>query len=462
MYELIEHRRLDANTSTIEFSNIPQNYSDLVILLSLRSTRPLVDDGVVMTFNSQTTNRSSKDLYGLGSGSPASGTGTVMRLASCPAANSTASTFGNTLVHIPNYSGNTAKSSSVDGVMENNATYSVQTIVANLWNQTTAVSSIQISAEIAQFTQHSSATLYGVNRRAGIGRAPLAMGGYMSYSNGYWVHTFPSSGSFIPFTNMDVEYLVVAGGGSGTGGYVDGSGGIGGGGGGAGGFRTSAGPSGGGALAESSLALSAGVNYTVTVGAGAPSPGTTGFYAWGIKGSDSIFHTITSTGGGAGRARLEDPPTGVNGGSGSGGISDAAGGAGGNGTNGQGYAGGNGQTGYRAGAGGGGAGQIGFNSVTSSFDGGAGGDGVASTISGSLVTYAGGGGGGGGNTSGTRNGGNGGAGGGGRGGNANGNSGRTSGLVNTGGGGGGGGGGTSSAGTSGAGGSGIVIVRYRA
>lgn len=462
MYELIEHRRLDSAAASITFSSIPQNYSDLVVVVSGRSTADENSSGSYANVrpNNSVSSQSARTLRGTGS-SVASNSETTVFF-TIAHSGTTANTFGNSTVYIPNYTGSQNKSFGIDGVNENNATAARIELKAGLFSSSSPITSLVLTPGGGNFVTNTSATLYGVNRTSGIGRAPLAMGGYMSYSNGYWVHTFPSSGSFIPFTNMDVEYLVVAGGGSGTGGYVDGSGGIGGGGGGAGGFRTSAGPSGGGALAESPLALSAGVNYAVTVGAGASSPGTTGFYAWGIKGSDSIFHTITSTGGGAGRARLEDPPTGVNGGSGSGGISDAASGAGGNGTNGQGYAGGNGQTGYRAGAGGGGAGQRGFDSVTGSFDGGAGGDGVVSTISGSLVTYAGGGGGGGGNTSGTRNGGNGGAGGGGRGGNANGNSGRTSGSVNTGGGGGAGGAGTSSAGTSGAGGSGIVIIRYRA
>jgi hypothetical protein len=160
----IEHKELTGTQATIEFTSIPSTYTDLVLVCSLRSNRNLTDDGVLLTFNNLTTNRTFRDLYGLGSGTPASSNSTVMRLASCPAATSTASTFGNTMLYIPNYAGNTNKSSSVDGVMENNATFSVQTIIANLWSSTAAISSIQIIAEIGSFVQYSSATLWGITK----------------------------------------------------------------------------------------------------------------------------------------------------------------------------------------------------------------------------------------------------------------------------------------------------------
>lgn len=101
-------------------------------------------------------------------------------------------------------------------------------------------------------------------------------------------------------TINSVEYLVVAGGGSG-GGYSVGSGGAG-----AGGYRSSiAGEySGRGAAAESALTgITAGVTYTVTIGAGGAS--VQGEEVSGFKGANSSISgsgitTITSLGGGAG------------------------------------------------------------------------------------------------------------------------------------------------------------------
>jgi hypothetical protein len=216
-----------------------------------------------------------------------------------------------------------------------------------------------------------------------------------------------------------VEYLVVAGGGGG-GRYYSGGGG-------AGGYRTA-----------TDFSVSSGVSITVTVGAGgAAQASSSGF---GTVGSDSVFSTITSAGGGYG--------AGSSGGGVAGGAGGSGGGAGGTGVasggaatpSGQGNAGGS--TSGNGGAGGGGASAAGATKT----DGGNGGAGSTSSISGSSIVYAGG---GGGSPDGA-----GGSGGGGAGGNDS--AAATSGTANTGGGGGGG----SSPQAAGTGGSGIVIIRY--
>jgi len=239
---------------------------------------------------------------------------------------------------------------------------------------------------------------------------------------------------------LEVSYLVVAGGG---GGAFDERGGAG-----AGGLRTSYGSaSGGGTSNESVLSLAVATNYTVTVGAGGGG-GTTG----STNGSDSIFSTITSVGGGSGI--WTGSHVGAAGGSGGGAPGNDGGGssAPGSGTAGQGYNGGTGiprTSNNEAGGGGGGASALGGNAASSV--GGAGGAGLAVSITGSSVTYAGGGGGGGRSTGGAA----------GTGGGAAGTAGAnpSAATVNTGGGGG------SSGGNSGSysgsnGGSGVVILRY--
>jgi len=269
--------------------------------------------------------------------------------------------------------------------------------------------------------------------------------------------------------SVAVDFLVVGGGGSGSGGYADGSGGIGGAGAGAGGLRTSFGStSGGGASNESQFNAILSTSYTVTVGAGGNSPSTpTGFYATGNDGNASVFATITSLPGGRAGSRLGGTGNGGNGTYGSGGA-NASDSATENsnrlGTTGQGFeSGGTTNSGgtppTRSSSGGGGAGGAGVKGGwdAAQENGGTGGLGLAVSITGASVGYAGGGGGGAGNTSfgvpggvGTSGGGSGGSTHGGAAG---------SGTVNTGGGGGGGGAGSSAA-TGGAGGSGVVILRY--
>ncbi len=181
-------------------------------------------------------------------------------------------------------------------------------------------------------------------------------GGTITRVGGNTIHTFTSGGTFTPGSSGNVTYLVIGGGGSG------GAGGAGGGGG-AGGFRTG------------TLAVTASTPYAITIGAG------------GIVsiGGDSIFSTITSTGGGKGSA---EGGSASNGGSGGGGSYNGT--AAGTGVVGQGTDGGLGGGSF-AGGGGGGATSAGSN--RSGNNGGNGGSGTASSISGASVTYACGGGG---------------------------------------------------------------------
>jgi hypothetical protein len=178
-------------------------------------------------------------------------------------------------------------------------------------------------------------------------------------------------------STFTLDYLVIAGGGGGGGSSGDAV--AGGGGAGAGGYRTSAGVSGGGSAAESTLTLNALTAYTVTVGSGGTA-GTQGNV--GGKGNNSVFATITSLGGGAGRDADDNNTTISNGGSG-GGASGSAGGAAGTGTTGQGTNGGtknDTNAGSYAGGGGGGSGGAASGRTR--------GVGTASSITGTSVTRA--------------------------------------------------------------------------
>ena len=98
--------------------------------------------------------------------------------------------------------------------------------------------------------------------------AVSAQGGTITYSGGYTIHTFTTSGTFTVTSGSksDIEYLVVAGGGGGSDG---GSTNVGGSGGGAGGFIESyAGQVFGSDFSGPKILVNAGDVFTVTVGAG--------------------------------------------------------------------------------------------------------------------------------------------------------------------------------------------------
>jgi len=312
-----------------------------------------------------------------------------------------------------------------------------------------------------------------------------ASGGTITCSGNFRIHTFTGPGTFTVSSlatvtsNNEVSYMAVAGGGGG--------GTVGGGGGGAGGFRES--KSGVDDYTASPIEGSTPITVTATSfpitvgGGGAPSCGSSpNIGVRGAPGTNSTFSTITSAGGGGGGSRTATPTpyAGDAGGSGGGAgrdsgpsdlsgagntpsVSPAQGLKGGYATSGSGNAAG----------GGGGAGAVGANGNPCDSGGpgstgaaGNGGAGVATSITGSPVTRAGGGGGGSNNANVPLRG-IGGSGGGGDGG-LDGTDGgscapATAGTINTGGGGGGGSQLTSGVGSAkGAlGGSGIVIIRYK-
>ena len=304
-----------------------------------------------------------------------------------------------------------------------------------------------------------------------------ATGGTTTTSGDYKIHTFTSTGCFTVASVSsscaslnDVSYMVVAGG-AGGGGADNGAKGAGGG---AGGFRE--GKTTTDTYTASPLNAGSGITvisstYPITVGAGgAAGSGTPINSQSPDNGSNSVFSTITSTGGGKG-ATYDGNAAGP-GGSGGGGaigssgtytaagtgntppVSPSQGNSGGTGTP---YCGANHAS--RASAGGGGATAVGGNGGNVNPVGGVGGAGATTSISGSSTAYAGGGGGAGG----TGLGGTGGTGGGGPGHTTYPGTG-VAGTTNTGGGGGAAGVGTGGSPANlagGAGGSGIVIIRYK-
>lgn len=458
MHELIQHQRLGSDASSIVFSNIPQIYTDLLIVGSTRVTGTGTQN-IVMNINGDTSaNYSYRMLYTENGGSPASAneaSSAGIRWFYSNASNSTSNTFSNFQLYVPNYRSSSAKSVSYEHTTEQNGTSPfIQGINAGLWNNSSAINSLTFTTDVPasiSFVAGSSITLYGINRTTSLGRPsqPKAIGGNITFANGYWVHTFTGSGTFVPTENLTAEYLVIAGGGGTTWGL--------GGGGGAGGYRCSVQGemSGGGATAEAPAMLTANTAYPVVVGAGGAGEKLSN-QAYGGQGSDSSFAGITSLGGGRGVAQsinFPSNPPGQPGGSGSGGVRNNN--NPGAGTAGQGFSGGFGSNSSNAFGGGGGGGAGGAGGNGSGTIGGAGGAGVTSSITGTAVARAGGGGGC--VNDGTRGLGTAGGGNGGQEGPAPNIFPATDGAPNTGG---GGGGGDDYNGR--AGGSGIVIVRYRA
>ena len=149
--------------ANIEFTSIPQTYTDLILFTSLRDDAGSFTGGI--TFNNSTTSYSNRYLRGDGA-TPTSAGGSVTTYVESLSVGSTftANTFSNSYIYIPNYTSSTNnKSVSVDSVTENNATTAYGEILAGLWSNTSAITEIDITAGAGSFVQYSTAYLYGIS-----------------------------------------------------------------------------------------------------------------------------------------------------------------------------------------------------------------------------------------------------------------------------------------------------------
>ena len=433
--------------ASVTFTNIPQGYTDLKLVASIRSTKASTTyDAIAISFNGA-SNVSSVLLQGDGGTATSNTQGGYFGYVT-PAA-STANVFGNLEIYIPNYSiyNGFNKAYLADVVNENNG--GAYICISGGYNaSTTPITSITFGSSSGSYVATSSFTLYGIRNMAStLGNSIKATGGNILFDGTYVYHVFNSTSTFVPNTRLLGDVIIVAGGG---GGGATNNGGPTAGGGGAGGFQ----------LFQNQTLSSC----TVTVGAGGAGSAYNSNAA-GTNGGNSAFGSLAvSIGGGGGAYSPTGGGAGYNGvaggSGGGGGTGGNGGGTGGSGTAGQGYAGGSGNT-SNPGGGGGGAGGAGGNATGGV---GAGGVGITSSLINSIAAAT---------TTGVLSGGNyyfaGGGGGGstgtatvgGLGGGANGNSGAnvpTAATANTG----GGGGGSWANAAGGTGGSGIVIVRYKA
>lgn len=161
-YEAIATTTVGAGgTSSIDFTSIPGTYTDLVVKYSIRQSNATAFSTLQITFNGSTSTFTGRYLEGDGS-TVTSATTPARFIGYLNAATSTANTFSNSEIYIPNYAGSTNKSFSVDYAGENNATLSYLGLLANLWSTTSAITSISLVPSTGNISQYSTATLYGI------------------------------------------------------------------------------------------------------------------------------------------------------------------------------------------------------------------------------------------------------------------------------------------------------------
>ena len=168
-YTLISSVTVGAGgAANITLSSIPSTYTDLMVLISSRSTQAGGEpDGLGFQLNSDTgANYNQRQLYGDGTNKGStSNTGlTFGYVGPINGAGSTSNVFTSSTLYIPNYTSSNYKSISVDSVTENNVTGANAGIRANIWNSTSAITSIKFfDFTTGNLVQYSTAYLYGIS-----------------------------------------------------------------------------------------------------------------------------------------------------------------------------------------------------------------------------------------------------------------------------------------------------------
>jgi hypothetical protein len=367
----IYRQTLSTTAGSITFNNIPQNFTDLKIVHSVRDNSAPASqyhsNNIYLRLNGDSSSLYSATIFYSSSsavstarniaGNSSIYIGTVLN------ANGVANSFGSGEVYITGYSSGKFKqvlgeTSNVSNITTLDGAYQVST--TGLYRSTNPITSISLIPGSGSFVANSTFTLYGILKP---GNAPKATGGQITSDDKYWYHTFKSVGSsnFIPNQDLSVEVLCVGGGGSGGVGFGAGGGG-------------------GGVILGTTPVLKSGVSYSATVGGGGAAQ-TLSNQLGNNGGASSFGSFVSAAGGGGGGATVGVGRTAASGGGGGGGGNTAVYPFG-SGIYGQGF---NGATAIStSGAGGGGAGGTPANPTTT--QGGAGGNGTAAFTSFGIAT----------------------------------------------------------------------------
>jgi hypothetical protein len=167
---LISTATVTGSAADIQFSNIPQIYTDLYVLLSVAGRLTVGTDGAIVAYtelNQSNSLSSWRNLFGNGSGVSSGNTaypivGTVQYVAGT-------NTFGSTVINIPNYTSSNQKVFSYDTVTENNGTVAYQGIGALRINYTPPITFLGFGDGSAGggFRVGSTISLYGITRGTG-------------------------------------------------------------------------------------------------------------------------------------------------------------------------------------------------------------------------------------------------------------------------------------------------------
>jgi hypothetical protein len=158
---LVETKTLASAVASIEFTSIPQDGTDLLVLCSLRGS---TSGSVVinLTLNTLTTGFTSQILTG--SGSAVVGATGTRAIGTSNDSGTTANTFNNISIYFPNYTNSSNKTYFSESVTENNATAATQDYITGLWSNTAAITGLTVVIATGNLSIGSTISLYKITK----------------------------------------------------------------------------------------------------------------------------------------------------------------------------------------------------------------------------------------------------------------------------------------------------------
>lgn len=166
-YTLIKSTTLSSAQANVQLTAIPSTYTDLVVRASIRGDDNVAVSGMWVRFNGNSTALYSDTIL-RGSGSAATslrqnGMTFTTNTYNINTQLDTASTFSNFEMYLPNYTSTSSKPLSSFTAQENNATGAWINIAANLYRNTTAITSMLFQLDRGNINTGSSFYLYGIS-----------------------------------------------------------------------------------------------------------------------------------------------------------------------------------------------------------------------------------------------------------------------------------------------------------
>jgi hypothetical protein len=148
-------------SASISFSSIPQTYTDLMILISAKTTDANWSY-IKIGFNGSTASFADKQLL---SDSATSYSQSNNRFVSfVPGTNQGTSVFGAANLYVPNYTSTTSKTYVAEGASPSNGLTGYPSSEGGIWSVSSAITSIELTMNVGNYAEFSSASLYGISK----------------------------------------------------------------------------------------------------------------------------------------------------------------------------------------------------------------------------------------------------------------------------------------------------------